>query len=298
MSKKCLLLFAKSSVDIGLADPVALASLLTAANKDLEAEWAYFDDLVYAISNDGVDVFDTRNKRSITEYSVVYFRYWGAQEGHAIGAARICHLLGVPFVDQEVLRRGSQNKITQYVNLFEANIPIPKTLISSGQLLVDTYSTYEFTFPFIMKDKSGTRGQGNYLIKSQEHMEQVVAQNPGITFVLQEFIANNGDYRVLVAGDEVKLVIHRQANNDSHLNNTSQGGKATIVASDALPAKVLDDCVKASKFFGRDISGVDIVKSESDGAYYCFEVNRAPQVEHASFETEKAAVIAAYLASF
>jgi glutathione synthase/RimK-type ligase-like ATP-grasp enzyme len=149
-----------------------------------------------------------------------------------------------------------------------------------------------------MKDKSGTRGQGNYLITSQEHMEQIVAQNPDITFVLQEFIANNGDYRVLVTGDEVKLVIHRLANTDSHLNNTSQGGTATIVPKDVLPVKVLDDCVRASKFFGRDISGVDIVKSESDGAYYCFEVNRAPQIDHASFETEKAAVIAEYLASF
>lgn len=298
MPKKCLLLFAKSSVDKGLADPAALSSLLTEASKGIEATWAYLDDLVYSISNDGVDVFDSRNQHSLKDYSVVYFRYWGAQEGHAIAAARICHLLGVPFIDDEVLRLGSQNKITQYVNLYEAKVSIPRTLIAMGTLLIEIYTQHGFSFPFIMKDKGGTRGQGNYLIKSLKHMQEVVRDNPGITFVLQEFISNAGDYRVIVAGNKIALTIHRLANNDSHLNNTSQGGSARIVPNDELPLSVQEDCIRASKFFGRNITGVDIVKSESDGKYHCFEVNRAPQIEHASFETEKAAVVAEYLASF
>jgi glutathione synthase/RimK-type ligase-like ATP-grasp enzyme len=298
MLKKSLLLFAKTSVEKGLADPAALCALLNQAEKGLDASWAYLDDLIYAIDNDQVAVYDHRNKHSIDEYDIVYFRYWGAQEGHAIAAARVCKLLNVPFVDDEVLRRGSQNKITQYVNLYEAKVSIPKTLIASGDLLLETHQDYGFDFPFIMKDKGGTRGQSNYLVKSQEEMQQVVADNPEITFILQEFISNNGDYRVLVVGDEVKLIIHRLAVEGSHLNNTSQGGSAVIVPNDTLPAEVLEGCVRASKFYGRNFSGVDIVKSDSKDAYYCFEVNRAPQIEHASFETEKAAILAEYLASF
>lgn len=298
MPKKSLLLFAKSSVQKGLAHPADLCDLLNKADRGVTAQWAYLDDLIYVIENDKVDVYDHRNQCSISDYSVVYFRYWGAQEGHAIAAARICKLIGVPFIDEEVLRRGSQNKITQYVNLHEANVPIPRTLIAGGDLLLEVHQDYGFDFPFIMKDKGGTRGQGNYLVKNQEQMRQVVADNPGITFVLQEFIENNGDYRVVVVGDEVKLVIHRLAVEGSHLNNTSQGGSAVIVPNDTLPVDVLESCVRASKFFGRDFAGVDIVRSESSDAYYCFEVNRAPQIEHASFETEKAAILAEYLATF
>ncbi|HSD55934.1 MAG TPA: hypothetical protein VLA92_02160 [Candidatus Saccharimonadales bacterium] len=298
MSKKCLLLFAKPSVDKGLADPVALCALLNQAGKDLDTTWAYLDDLIYAVDNDQVSVYDYRNERSIDEYDVVYFRYWGEQQGHAIGVARICKLLGVPFIDDEVLRRGSQNKITQYVNLYEAKVPIPKTLIAGGDLLLETHQRYGFDFPFIMKDKGGTRGQSNYLVRSQQEMQQIVADNPEVTFILQEFIENKGDYRVIVAGGEVKLIIHRLAVEGSHLNNTSQGGSAVIVPNDALPADVLDDCVRASRFFGRNFAGVDIVKSESNNMYYCFEVNRAPQIEHASFEAEKAVILAEYLASF
>lgn len=295
MSKKCLLLFARSSVEKGLAHPEDLSHLLATATTDLEVSWAYLDELIYSIETSAVGLFDAHNKKHIQDYDVVYFRYWGAQEGHAIAAARICQLLNVPFIDAEVLRRGSQNKITQYANLHESGVPIPKSLIASGDLLLAHYKEYGFSFPLIMKDKGGTRGEGNYLIHSEEQMKQISADNPDITFVMQEFIANVGDYRVVVVGDEVKLVIYRSAVEGSHLNNTSQGGSAHIVPNDALPEKVLQDCIRASKFYGRNITGVDIVKSETNGEYYCFEVNRAPQIEHASFEAEKAQIVAEYL---
>jgi glutathione synthase/RimK-type ligase-like ATP-grasp enzyme len=292
--KKALILFAKPSVERQLADPVRLTELLQAAG-ELKVSWAYFDDLVYQVDNQSVGLLDTRNQRQITDYDIVYFRYWGAQEGHAIAAARICHLLNVPFIDEEVLRRGSQNKMTQYVNLYEAGVAIPKTLMAHGQLLVGHYAEYGFDFPFIMKDKGGTRGESNYLVKTLDDMKKIVADSPDITFVLQEFIANVGDYRVIVMGDEVTLIIYRTASGGSHLNNTSQGGSAQIVPLETLPASVRNDCVKASQFYGRNFTGVDIVKSETDGEYYCFEVNRAPQIDHASFEQEKASLLAAYL---
>jgi len=297
MPKKCLLLFAQSSVEKGLADPVALTKLLNATEKDMEAVWAYFDDLIYSISNDQVDIFDTRNDCSIRDYTVVYLRYWGAQEGHGIGVARICNLLGIPFIDREALRLGSHNKITQYVNLYEAKVPIPKTLIAHGAVLTQQYAQYGFTFPLIIKDKGGTRGERNYLVKSHDELLRVIDAHPEITFVLQEFVPNDGDYRVWVVGDEVKLVIHRQAPHDSHLNNTSKGGKAQIVPLTELPPHVLQDCVHASAFFGRQIAGVDILRRTNSQEYYCLEVNRSPQAEGASFEKEKAEILAEYLAS-
>jgi glutathione synthase/RimK-type ligase-like ATP-grasp enzyme len=298
MPKQCLLLFAKSSVENGSANAEALTAMLNAAKKGVEAVWAYFDDLVYSLDADQATVLDTRNQRPLNDYSVVYFRYWSPQEGHALAAARICKLQGIPFVDSEVLRRGSQNKITQYVNLHEAKVPFPRTLIALGAVLAEQYRTYNFDFPVIVKDKSGTRGERNFLIHSHDELLAIIQAHPDVTFTLQEFIPNDGDYRVWVVGGEVKLVIQRRAASGSHLNNTSQGGQAKIVPISDLPANVLQDCIRAAAFYGREISGVDIIRRAGSDDFYCLEVNRAPQAEGSSFEKEKADVLAEYLASF
>lgn len=295
--KNVLLLFAQTSVEKGLADPTALANLLNSTATDISVTWAYLEDLIFNLSNEQVELYDARNQQPIEHYSKVYFRYWGMQEGHAVAAARICHLKGIPFLDSETLRMGSYNKLTQYVNLYEAKVAFPRTLIANSENLVKHYADYGFTFPLIMKDKGGTRGQTNYLVRDEAHMQEIIQDHPGVIFVLQEFIPNDGDYRVLVTGTEVALVIRRKAQGDSHLNNTSQGGSAEIVPNDALPAQVLQDCIRASQFYGREFAGVDIVHSKQDGKYYCFEVNRAPQLESASFQKEKAQILAKLLAA-
>lgn len=296
--KKALLLFAQVSVRAGLADPAALTRLVNEQDVGLEAEWAYLEDLLYYVDNDRLELVNTQSGTKIEDYNVVYFRYWGQAQGHAIAAANICRIKGVPFIDTEVYRVGSQNKITQYINLHETKVAIPRTLVGLGGVLSKHYKEYEFDFPFIMKSKGGTRGQSNFLVKSKEQLDKIIADDPEDTFILQEFLPNDGDYRVVVFGDEVKLIIERLAVEGSHLNNTSQGGSARIVPLDTLPESVHYDCVRAAKFYGRQIAGVDIVQSNTDGKYYCFEVNRAPQIEHASFEKEKAKLLAEFLATY
>ncbi len=295
MTKKALLLFAKSSVERGLADPEALSKLMNDTDR-LQSVWTYFEDLIYYVDNEQIELQDTRNNKAIEDYDVVYFRYWGDVPGHAIAAAGICKLKNVPFVDSETYRIGSQNKINQYINLHQVGIGIPKTMIGVGTVLARHFRDYGFDFPFILKSKSGTRGQSNFLVHTQTDLDEIITNDPIDTFILQEFLPNDGDYRVIVFGDEVKMIIERSAVKGSHLNNTSQGGSAKIVPLETLPEKVRDDCVRAAKFYGRQIAGVDIVQSKTNGKYYCFEVNRAPQIEHASFEKEKAALLAEYLA--
>lgn len=296
-TKKALFLFAKSSVEAGRAHPEDLAALISAAG--LEVSWAYLDDLLYSLDmTKGVGLYDSRNQREIQDYSVVYFRYWAVQEGHAIAAARMCKMLGVPFIDDEIIRAGTRNKLSQYTCLLEAGIAIPKSLMGAPEVLCEYYERYGFTFPFIMKDKGGARGEGNYLVHDGAEMRAVTAKHPGVTFIIQEFIPNDGDYRVFVVGGKAELLIYRTGANGSHLNNISQGGSAKIVPMSDLPAEVVAQSERAAVTFGRDVAGVDLVLSKADGKYYCFEVNRAPQIEHASFEQEKAQILRNYLLSF
>lgn len=296
MAKKALLLFTKKSVDSSLAYPVDLARLLN-ENGDLEVASALFEDLLFSIDEQNAGIYDTANNRSLTEYSVVYFRYWGDAQGLALAAARFCKMKNIPFVDSEVFRQGSFNKITQYMNLHEAGVPFPKTLVGPADALLTQYKDHGFSFPLILKSASGTRGQDNFLVQNEHDMRDVLQKNGHLTFVLQTFLPNDGDYRVVVMGSQVVLAIKRTASSDTHLNNTSQGGLATIVPVTSLPEAVRELSVRAATFFGRQIAGVDMVQSSADGRWYCFEVNRSPQIEHASFEKEKAAALATYLKS-
>lgn len=295
--KKVLLLFSKVSADQQKAYPEYLAQLLSAPRDDIVFEWALFEDLVYFFSEDEVRITDTRHNVDLADYDVLYLRHWGDKMAHAMTVTRYCKIKHIPFVDSEAFRVGSFNKLTQYINLYEAKVLFPKTLIATGDHLQANYEAYGFQFPLILKSASGTRGADNYLVQDAAEMHEVLAKNQHILFVMQSFIPNDGDYRVLVLGDAVQLIIERKASGESHLNNTSQGGQARIVAMDALPNAVRDASVRAAQFMGREVAGVDMVRSQADGRYYCFEVNRAPQIEHASFEQEKARVIADYFSS-
>ncbi|HUC90247.1 MAG TPA: ATP-grasp domain-containing protein [Patescibacteria group bacterium] len=294
--KKVLLLFSKLSIVEGLTHPDDLVKLLNESGENIEASAATLEDLIFYFDGDKAEIM-VDHEHKLGDYQAVYFRHWSLAPGHGLAAARYCKLRGIPFVDKEVLRTGSQNKISQYMNLYEAKVDIPKTLIGNTKRLEESYAEFGFSFPMILKSISGTRGQDNYLARDQQAMRRIFAQNPNVIFVMQEFIANDGDYRVIVMGDEVVAVIRRQATGDTHLNNTSQGGSAKLVPVTDLPSEVCEMSVRAAKFFGRDIAGVDIVKSLDNGKYYCFEVNRAPQIEHSSFEHEKAVLLARYLKS-
>jgi glutathione synthase/RimK-type ligase-like ATP-grasp enzyme len=295
MAKKALLLFSQVSIDAGMTHPDDLVRLLNEASDQLEAAPAILENLLFYMGNEGIEVIDSVSGRSLTEYDIIYFRFWGQTQGHAIAAARFCKLKGIPFVDSEVLRVGSQNKITQYMNLVEAKVPIPKTLIGKTASLLGQYRRFGFTFPIIIKAVGATRGADNFKLEDEADMRDIFARYPNTTFALQSFVPNEGDYRVLVMGDRVVALVERTPKNGSYLNNTSQGAAARLVPLDTLPQEVLDTCVRASAFFGRQIAGVDIVKETGTDQYYCFEVNRAPQIEHASFEKEKAALLAEYL---
>lgn len=297
--KRAILLFSKVSVEEGMTHPDSLVDLLNDSGGTLDAYDALLEDLLFFVDsvNGKIDVWDTQNNKSLKYYDVVYFRYWGHSAAPAVAAARFCSINGIPFVDREVLRPGSQNKVTQYINLFDAGVPVPRTLIGTPKHLLKHYESYGFSFPIIMKSVLGTRGQDNFLVKSHRELQDLVRKAGDTAYVMQSFIRNDGDYRVLVMGDDVVAVIERKARTGVHLNNTSQGGSAVWLPTNALPDEVRTMCITATKYFRRSIAGVDVVKSLDDNRWYCFEVNRSPQIEHSSFESRKARLLADYLAS-
>lgn len=149
--------------------------------------------------------------------------------------------------------------------------------------------TGELQFPVILKGSGGDRGTRVFRAKNLKQLERLVRKlrkteiEEGKRYMLQEFVENEGDYRVLVLGKRVLGVMKRSRQKRGEFrNNFSLGGKVEVVN---LPEKVKVMAVKAAEVCGLWVAGVDVIykskvksqKSESNGEYMVLEVNKGPQ---------------------
>ncbi|HEX5456140.1 MAG TPA: hypothetical protein VFW77_02115 [Candidatus Saccharimonadales bacterium] len=301
-NKQVLLLFSRAAVEKNMADPEELTELLRGASDGISYEHAYYEDLIQIIDNKKPRIFDANTNKSLEEYDLVYHRRWGDAPDIAMSAAIYLRKKGIKQIDKEILREGSVSKLTQYWRLYESGLPLPATIFVPRAHLknwVEKTLGEHLDFPLVMKSTKGTRGEDNYLADSEAEILKIIEDNPGMEFLLQRFIPNDEDYRVIVCGDDIALVIKRTAQKGNYKNNTSQGGTATLIEREKLPEDIRKVCIKAARGFSRDIAGVDIVidKSNPDDFYF-FEVNRAPQIEKSSFSEDKAAAINRYFKEF
>lgn len=294
-SIKALFIFADSSVKHGLADPAGLKALLETYigthDAKMEIYVTYARSLSFFISNDKVVIRDHRNHRALEKYDFVYFRKAGTVMQQMLTAALYLKDHGVPFFDHEIATTTSRNKLSQMYMLQRAGLPVPTTLYcrNNRRLLRLVSERYRdrLQFPLIVKATGGSRGDANYLVNSLDSLRDIVA-NEKRHFLIQEFIPNNGDLRFFVAGGVLSGIIGRKSADGSHLNNTSKGGEATLLNIPDMPDVVKHNAVIAAEVFGRDCAGVDIIFDKNTGDHYILEVNRAPQIEGASFENDKA----------
>ncbi len=292
---KALFVFANSSLKNGTADPQELKRILDTYidtnNVKMEIYVTYARSLSYFISNGKVSIRDHRNHRPLEKYDFVYFRKAGAVMQQMLTAALYLENHGIPFYDREIATTNSRNKLSQMYMMQSVGLPIPKTLYcrNNRRLLRLVSSRYKdhFSFPLIAKATGGTRGDANYLVHSLEELARLV-ENEKRHFLIQEFIPNDGDMRFFIAGSTLRGIIYRKAVEGSHLNNTSKGGAATTMRLADMSNVVKHDAVLAAEVFGRDCAGVDVIFNKNTEAHYILEVNRAPQIEGASFEAKKA----------
>lgn len=257
----------------------------------IDVFYCHLDDLGYIISGaNGSKMPDLRNNRDLAEYDLVFFR--GKLAGNinlAATASQYLRFNNIPHVNTAYGSRRAIGKLPQLYNMVALDMPVPSTVSAKAQYLPSLIERH-LTFPVIVKDVQGAHGSHNYLIKDSQELNRILAQNPDIDFMAQEFIPNEGDYRVLIVGDKVTL-IYRQSAGKSHLNNTSVGGKATLADLDTLDPKIIEQSKLISKFCEYEISGVDVIVNQENGSYYFLEINSQPQLQTGAFVEEKKALL-------
>lgn len=270
----------------GIASFVEQAVGTYSSNK-VNAYFCHFDDLGYIVRGvHDYEIVDLRNKRDLAEYDLVFFR------GKIAGNVNLASIAGqylrfknTPHVNTAYGDRRAIGKIPQLYNMAELGMPVPSTVSAKSEFLRRLVEEH-LAYPIIVKDVKGSHGSHNYLVHDGDQLDEILAQNPALDFMAQKFIPNEGDYRVLIIGESV-AIIHRKSSGDSHLNNTSVGGTATLADAGTLSPDIIEQSKRFAKQCGYEIAGVDVIVNETDGSYYFLEINSQPQLQTGAFLAEK-----------
>ena len=137
----------------------------------------------------------------------------------------------------------------------------------------------EFGFPVIVKDVTLNRGEG---VSKIEDMPQLMKSFGGSyggynsrLMLIQKYIPNDGDYRVISIKNKVELVIKKEriAGSKEFRANVARGGKAV---KGSLPKHIIDMCEDISHHLVCDIVGFDIIQNKVTREYYVMETNSSP----------------------
>lgn len=167
---------------------------------------------------------------------------------------------------------GAGSKIAQGIKLSESGVPTPKTFMSRKADFATLQTLLKV--PFVAKDPKGAHGSAVYLIKTEEDISALII---GREYLYQEFIENDGDYRVHVLGGKTTFCSYkRESGSEDFRSNISLGGVAKMVEGQETISWVEKLAIDAASALNLDYCGVDIIRSKTDGAYYVIETNLDP----------------------
>ena len=152
---------------------------------------------------------------------------------------------------------------------------IPTYHFKTKEDLISAIDEGLLKYPFIQKPNLGSKGNGVFLMKSIDDInatEAVIKEQ-----VYQNFIKNDGDFRVFMLGGRMLGAIKRVAQGDSFLNNVSKGGKAYPVDDASTLTSLRRVGESISSLFDLQICGVDVIFNQSNQKFYFMEVNTVPQ---------------------
>lgn len=286
-SKKKVLLIARAVSEEARSKAGGFASRVqNSIGESVEIEHCEISELFFELSAYAINIYHSQKKFDLRDFDLVVIRHIGKMANEAQAIVQYCEYFGIRYTDEYLNRLMLDNKMsTQFLLWFNGIKNWPHTFYGDIDEMIRRFP--EFGGKAIMKDNEGSKGRSNFLVESVAEISDIQKQYPDKRFVLQEFIPNSGDLRVLVFNGKPVLVIERKGVDGSHLNNTSQGGVAQVVPIESVSPEVIDVCVKAASIARLQVAGVDVMFDSTNNKSYLLEVNNAPQVSSGAFQDEK-----------
>ena len=285
MKKVLLIARAKTPQAIELADGFA-EKIRHLVSDDFVIENCEISELFFELDAESIAIYHPKKEYDIREFDLVIVRFVGEYLVEAHAVAVYCETFGIQYTDTYFNRLLLDKLSAQFALWFDGIRNWPRTMYGPVEEMKRRLP--EFGEKAVLKDNKGSKGRLNFVVFSPEQLQLIIDENPGIFFVLQEYIPNKGDLRVLVLDEVASLVIRRTGNGSSHLNNTSQGGVAEIVPLNDIEPDILRIAERAAKLLKLQVAGVDVMYDERTNEPYLLEVNNAPQISSGSFIDEKA----------
>jgi len=244
-------------------------------------------DLVY-VAGEVSTIYDPEKGYDIADFDLVVMRTVGKELECAIAVAHYLAAKNVRFTDSYTYTQG-RGKLACSFACVANGLPVPQTVYAKPKLLLEAIQNSDLEYPLILKADQGKKGKDNYLITSKTELQKALANcaKREIEVIAQEFIPNDGDYRILVLDGKPAFALFRQSAGKTHLTNTSQGGTASKIAIESLDPELVTDAVHAAALEALEVAGVDVVVDKNTSKYYFLEVNRAPQIPTGAFANEK-----------
>lgn len=300
-TKEILVLFSRKNRQVATHERIFTALKQTSAQQGraLSFTRSTLDELLIQVRSNALVVTDTVTGKELKQFDYVDFNWWEKAKQQALAAATYLNRHAIPFMNRSIVNLEASSKIGEMALMADSDISLPDTFISSGGQVLSVFrQNPPFPFPLIVKDADACGGKRNYLVDSYERLKEVIAENPDVDFLIQEFIPNDFDYRCLVIGSEIKVVIQRarNANADTHLNNTSAGGVGTTVPLDSIAADAQAMVLRAARSLGREqLCGVDLIIDKQTGMPYILEVNQPPEIELGAEPEKKTTALLDYI---
>lgn len=273
-----------------------------AANKvDVTYTCIPYSSLIFYLDGHRSRVVNARDDIDIAEYDFTYFKNHHDHEP-AYAAAEYLRFKGRQFADQEFVMGASHSKLSEYMKLSCHGIPVPPAVCAKTQVLLTSFELIKQTVgvPFVLKAANSDKGRNNYLVKKQKDFEDILrADDKKRMWLAQEFIPNDGFYRVFVFGSDAALTVWRSSvpHKDvlkQHLNKPSGSVNATKVTKSAVPGAVQRLALEAASCMNRQIAGVDLLQDKRNQKWYILEANNDPQIRSGSSVPDKVKTIAGF----
>ena len=196
----------------------------------------------------------------------------------------------VPVVDEYLLTEGPLRRFKSIMSwqLAEDGVNYPMSAyVDSFKSLEEELAGWEL--PVIVKLSAGGRhGMGTFWIREMADLEKLKhilearkqhakEKNEVVPifrgFLIQEYIRNDGDFRVMTVGYKCVGGFKRQVKEEKLILNKSLGKSNAV----EVPTDVAEMASMAARTLGVEVAGTDLVREIGTGKVFVIEVNEAPQ---------------------
>lgn len=260
--------------------------------------WA-ISELSFLADGSSSKIWKRETGQDIKDFDLIVIRDAGKYREFAQSIAWYARLNNIALVDRFWQKNLGGSKLAYSFFRATNETPSPTSLsATSGVKLLNSYlqlkkdqgSEFKLAFPVVCKAVNARKGNTNFLIRSRDELKDALSspENKDQFFVIQPFIPNDGDWRVLVIGGKVELGIFRSGDKSkTHLNNSSKGADTKLVKSEDVPEEVAKLAVRTAVKEKLSVAGVDIVQNKETGELFVLESNTSPQIQSGAFVNEK-----------